>query len=85
MMFGTALLRIDLVDKDEQLTPSIPLPLRRGIAPAPAPAPFTWWWTESTAGTFSKIKTIGPIGEMDYVARSTNVSFFVQIHRCRYC
>ncbi|KAJ7747220.1 pyrolysin [Mycena metata] len=71
MVFGTALLRIDLVDKDEQLTPSIPLPSRRGIAPTP----FTWWWTESTAGTFSKIKTIGPIGEMDYVARSTNDPF----------
>ncbi|KAJ7045850.1 subtilisin-like protease [Mycena alexandri] len=74
LIFGTALLRIDLVDKDERLTPSIPLPSfeRRDIAAAPVP--FTWWWTESAAGT-SKIKTIGPIGEVDYVARSTNDPF----------
>ncbi|KAJ6594206.1 subtilisin-like protease [Mycena capillaripes] len=66
LAFGTAKLRIDLVDKYIQLTPTIPLSKR---------SPFTWWWSQSTAGTFGKIKIIGPLGELDYLPRSTNDPF----------
>ncbi|KAJ7680615.1 pyrolysin, partial [Mycena polygramma] len=61
--FGTTKLRVDLVEKDIQLAPTIPASKR---------SPSIWWWSQSTAGTFGEIKTIGPLGELDYVPRSTN-------------
>ncbi|KAF8125019.1 peptidase S8/S53 domain-containing protein [Mycena galopus ATCC 62051] len=64
LAFGTALLRFDLVDKDIQLPPT-----KR--------SPFTWWWSQSAAGTFGKVKIIGALGELEYQARSTNV-FYMQ-------
>ncbi|KAJ6498979.1 pyrolysin [Mycena sanguinolenta] len=65
LVFGTALVRFDLVDKDIQFTPTIPLSKRD---------PYTWW-SESAAGTFGKVKTIGPLGEVEYQARSTDDPF----------
>ncbi|KAF7361610.1 Subtilisin-like protease [Mycena venus] len=67
LAFGTSLLRIDLVDKDIRLAPTV-LSKR-------SPSPFTWWWSQSTAGTFGKIKTIGPLGDLEYQPRSTNDPF----------
>jgi hypothetical protein len=61
LAFGCAKLRFDLVSEDIQLTPT------------PKRAAFTWWWTQNTAGTFGKVKTIGPLGELDYQPRSTGV------------
>ncbi|KAF7376432.1 Subtilisin-like protease [Mycena sanguinolenta] len=61
LVFGTALVRFDLVDKDIQFTPTIPLSKRD---------PYTGWWSQSTARTFGKVKTIGPLGQVEYQARS---------------
>ncbi|KAJ7091118.1 peptidase S8/S53 domain-containing protein [Mycena epipterygia] len=66
LVFGCAKMRIDLVKENIQMVPTIPLSKR---------AAFTWWWTENTAGTFNKIKTIGPLGEFDYQPRSTSDPF----------
>ncbi|KAJ7497612.1 subtilisin-like protease [Mycena latifolia] len=63
LAFGCAKLRIDLVNKDIQLTPTISSSKR---------AAFHWWWTQRTGGTFGGIKTIGPLGELDYEPRSTS-------------
>ncbi|KAJ7282961.1 subtilisin-like protease [Mycena rebaudengoi] len=63
LVFGCTRLRVDLVPHDTQFKPTI---ARRDA--------FTWWWEPSAAGsstTFGKIKTIGPLGEMDYLPRNT--------------
>jgi hypothetical protein len=62
LAFGTALLHIDLVGVNIQFTPTIP---KRN--------PFTWWSSQSTAGTFGKVKIIGSLGDLEYQPRSTNV------------
>ncbi|KAJ7085847.1 subtilisin-like protease [Mycena crocata] len=61
LAFGTAKLRVDLVKDDIQFTPS----LKRGA--------FAPWWTQSMA--FGKVKTIGPIGELDYQPRNIDDPF----------
>ncbi|KAJ7346952.1 subtilisin-like protease, partial [Mycena albidolilacea] len=63
LAFGTALLHIDLVGVNIQFTPTIP---KRN--------PFTWWSSQSTAGTFEKVKIIGSLGDLEYQPRSTNFS-----------
>ncbi|KAJ7495908.1 subtilisin-like protease [Mycena galericulata] len=64
LSFGTAKIRLDLVRDDLAFTPTIP-----------SKRAFTWWWTQSAAGTFEQVKTIGPLGEFDYQPRGTNGTF----------
>ncbi|KAJ7693309.1 subtilisin-like protease [Mycena rosella] len=65
LAFGCAKMRIDLVDTDITLTPTVPSPER---------APLSWSGMQNT-GTFSKVKTIGLLGELDYQPRSTSDPF----------
>ncbi|KAI0786595.1 subtilisin-like protease [Abortiporus biennis] len=62
--FGTPLLRVDLVDKNLQLTPTIK---KR-----------SWWWSWWSSLTnfdsFDKVKTLGALAELDYTPRNADAA-----------
>lgn len=62
------MIRFDLVDKDVNLTPTIPL-LKRGVIPF-----LSWLWPFGTGevNTFDNVKTLGTIAEFDYMPRNND-------------
>ncbi|KAJ6587227.1 pyrolysin [Mycena vulgaris] len=59
LAFGCPKLQLDLIDKDTPFMPTLPAGERAALS----------------SSTFSKVKTIGPLGELDYQPRSTDDPF----------
>ncbi|KZV80251.1 hypothetical protein EXIGLDRAFT_714522 [Exidia glandulosa HHB12029] len=67
-IFGSAAIKLDLVAADAKITTNL---RKRGkIVDL-----FSWWWPGifKPAGTFSKVKTVGPLFEYDYLPRNDEV------------
>ncbi|KAL0581906.1 hypothetical protein V5O48_000136 [Marasmius crinis-equi] len=64
LFMGTARLAIDLVEHDIKFKPTIPEFAKRAL--------LTLHEHESSAGTYEKVKTVGSIAELEYLARNTD-------------
>ena len=69
--FGTPVFRADLVDPNIKLTTTLN---QRGFGGG------FFSFPHKPGGTFSKVKTIGPLFEFDFVPRNTDVDVSVKLH-----
>lgn len=67
LAFGTPTFRVDLVDPNIKFTPTIPLAARGLSSFIP---PFFTFPHPHNGGTFSQVKILGSLGELDFIPRN---------------